>query len=386
MNPYLKNLTEDEKRIVEYEYRRSIINENATPLEREFHSEEIEDLKAVAHGLKSIDDLSNPLRHRLFNHYEHEMPYGIAKARTGDPYDWISDKLSSEFSIDESAPFGEDNDNLPDLNDHFDDHFSELTDEEFNPNMEEDAVVSIQTDTDADLLDVLRQLSGLETKPIEPIARATDIPPVYTDDDCCNKHDLSIVPDGGTKITPSTNEYEFSVEDKLGEAIRRPGRNHDNGKDSHYDNEPDEATLGVDSIVNTGTDLNRKKHQWRKEYPGDNSMDRVIEIEESLWRKYSKMKNELTESLILEDAYKQEKLRNAIESGETPDIINASFSTKGPAWSDLKELGWAKKLKGKGQYGSVSESWQYVGPGTISVNGRVFQKGDKTDPIEVDYE
>jgi len=26
-----------------------------------------------------------------------EMPYGVAKARTGDPYEWIDDKISIEY-------------------------------------------------------------------------------------------------------------------------------------------------------------------------------------------------------------------------------------------------------------------------------------------------
>jgi hypothetical protein len=34
----------------------------------------------------------------LFEHYcdNGEMPYGVAKARTGDPYEWILDKVEQE--------------------------------------------------------------------------------------------------------------------------------------------------------------------------------------------------------------------------------------------------------------------------------------------------
>lgn len=35
---------------------------------------------------------------KLFEYYlsTGEMPYGVAKARTGDPYNWIADKLEQE--------------------------------------------------------------------------------------------------------------------------------------------------------------------------------------------------------------------------------------------------------------------------------------------------
>lgn len=346
-------------------WKRSKKNESVNEgvaFDREFHPEEVEELKAVAHGLKDISDLANPLKHRLFNHYEHEMPYGVAKARTGDPFNWIADRLEHEFPLDESAPFGEE-------------------DEHMIPDMEEDAVLSVQTDSDSDLLDVLRHLSGLETQ--GPVAmEPTDIPSVHMGGDVSvsepiygDEAELSLTPGGGPQVgQPTGDEMEFSI----GEAVRRAGRDHEDGKDGHYDNEPDEATLGVDSIVNTGTDLNRKKNQWRKEYPGDNSMA-VDRIEENLWKKYDKF---LKESQLREN---REALQHAIESGETPEIMNAKFAAGVPAWGDLEEIGFARKLV-RHVRNITYECWQYIGPGSISVDGKVMQKGDKTEPIEVDYE
>lgn len=339
------------------------VNEGVS-FDREFHPEELEDLKAVAHGLKDISELGNPLKHRLFNHYEHEMPYGVAKARTGDPFDWISDRLSHEFPMDESAPFGEE-------------------DEHMIPDMEEDAVLSVQTDNDSDLLDVLRQLSGLEMKGPEMGAMApTDIPPVHMGGDVSvsepiygDEAELSLTPGMGPEVThDGGDEMEFSI----GEAVRRAGRDHEDGRDGHYDNEPDEATLGVDAIVNTGSDLNRKKNQWRKEYPGDNSMA-VDRIEENLWKKYDKF---LKESQLQEN---REALKQAIEAGETPDVMNAKYAAGTPAWGDLEEIGFARKLVQRHR-NATYECWQYTGPGSISVDGKVMQKGDKTEPIEVDYD
>lgn len=33
----------------------------------------------------------------LFEEFQDEMPYGVAKARCGDPYNWIADRLSGGF-------------------------------------------------------------------------------------------------------------------------------------------------------------------------------------------------------------------------------------------------------------------------------------------------
>jgi hypothetical protein len=34
---------------------------------------------------------------KLFDHFSYEMPYGIAKARTGDPDLWILSKLKGKY-------------------------------------------------------------------------------------------------------------------------------------------------------------------------------------------------------------------------------------------------------------------------------------------------
>ena len=59
------------------------------------------------HEVKNFEadgDLNDELYHALYDYYSDngEMPYGVAKARTGDPYNWISDKLSSELGVNEN--------------------------------------------------------------------------------------------------------------------------------------------------------------------------------------------------------------------------------------------------------------------------------------------
>ena len=53
------------------------------------------DVKAFRKG----DDLSDDLYNALFDYYSDsgEMPYGTAKARTGDPYEWITQRLDREL-------------------------------------------------------------------------------------------------------------------------------------------------------------------------------------------------------------------------------------------------------------------------------------------------
>lgn len=44
-------------------------------------------------------EISKPLFLELFNYYSNngEMPYGVAKARDGDPFIWITKKLESDL-------------------------------------------------------------------------------------------------------------------------------------------------------------------------------------------------------------------------------------------------------------------------------------------------
>lgn len=54
-------------------------------------------------------ELSNNLYEALFEYYMEtgEMPYGVAKARDGDPYNWIADRLEGELGVNESAELDE---------------------------------------------------------------------------------------------------------------------------------------------------------------------------------------------------------------------------------------------------------------------------------------
>lgn len=50
--------------------------------------------------LKSLDYIEENyyLMYDLFDYFISEMPYGTAKARTGDPYNWIYNRVESLLS------------------------------------------------------------------------------------------------------------------------------------------------------------------------------------------------------------------------------------------------------------------------------------------------
>ena len=67
-------------------------------IEMNLNEHEMEIIKGIIAGTVEMDDYPDFIE-KLFDHYLNsgEMPYGVAKARTGDPYQWIADKLDQEF-------------------------------------------------------------------------------------------------------------------------------------------------------------------------------------------------------------------------------------------------------------------------------------------------
>jgi hypothetical protein len=58
-----------------------------------FSKDDVKLLKSVDAGTLDHDDLDSELQDRLFEYFLPEMPYGTAKARTGDPTQFILDHL-----------------------------------------------------------------------------------------------------------------------------------------------------------------------------------------------------------------------------------------------------------------------------------------------------
>lgn len=55
----------------------------------------------VATWLEQNDDLTVDVEEKLYSFYmdSNEMPYGTAKARDGDPQEWIFNRLTSELGL-----------------------------------------------------------------------------------------------------------------------------------------------------------------------------------------------------------------------------------------------------------------------------------------------
>jgi hypothetical protein len=47
-------------------------------------------------------DMSDSLYDALYDYYFDDMPYGVKKARDGDPYEWISDRFAADLGISEN--------------------------------------------------------------------------------------------------------------------------------------------------------------------------------------------------------------------------------------------------------------------------------------------
>ena len=60
-----------------------------------FSKDEVKLLKSVDAGVLDHDDLDSELQDRLFEYFLPSMPYGTAKARTGDPVQFVIDNLHS---------------------------------------------------------------------------------------------------------------------------------------------------------------------------------------------------------------------------------------------------------------------------------------------------
>ena len=77
---------------------------NRSKIYQNLHSKGVTDLQlqetALACLLDGVD-LPTKAYQILYDHFmsTQEMPYGVAKARDGDPYAWISKTLEQEFSM-----------------------------------------------------------------------------------------------------------------------------------------------------------------------------------------------------------------------------------------------------------------------------------------------
>jgi hypothetical protein len=114
--PYTEKIKEVVKSLV-----REILQEGleANKLKQFLTSKEFNLVKDIVAGKKEIDDYDD-LYQKLYGYWQDEMPYGTQKARSGDPYEWIFQKLDSileaQQSIKEDNPYDRIKKNTEDMN------------------------------------------------------------------------------------------------------------------------------------------------------------------------------------------------------------------------------------------------------------------------------
>ena len=60
--------------------------------------------KHEVENFKQTGDLADDLYDALYDYYHQHgaMPYGVAKARSGDPYEWVGNRLAQDLGLDEN--------------------------------------------------------------------------------------------------------------------------------------------------------------------------------------------------------------------------------------------------------------------------------------------
>ena len=125
--------------------------------------------------------------------------------------------------------------------------------------VKEDINVNITANGQEDALNLFRKLAGMDEVAAQPVIQAVELPQ-----------------DAESAIAQGVVEpVEVEVDEE---------------REIEYTNTPNEKIAPPEAAFPSGTDLNRAKKQYRKEYPGDNPM---AVKEEALWKQYESMINDV---------------------------------------------------------------------------------------------
>jgi hypothetical protein len=211
-------------------------------------------------------ELDKDLFEALFDYYNDngEMPYGVAKARDGDPYQWIEQRLENELDMmgyqrtfDSTTRSGDPLSELARLAGLHESKIDECGDMSMNQpdtfnvstNLSSDGTKSINISAQGDKADALMQM--LKMAGMRP----------HDDHDHMSHEEPEIV--------LVSSDDEMMEEPELEEE-----------RITQYANTPEEEYETIAAITRQGNDLNREKQQWNPDRGRDNPM--AIELEESL--------------------------------------------------------------------------------------------------------
>ena len=251
-------------------------------------------IKKFKHETKNFlagNDLDNDLYDALYDYYSDngEMPYGVAKARDGDPYQWISNKFADEMQM---HGYGRQTDmlNMPGA-----DH--ELTELARLAGLSESQVAECG-DMDMkqqDSMNVSTNMSSDGTKSVSISAQGDQADAL-----------LQMLKMAGMR--PHDNDNSMGMTEP--EVIMIGGSPDEEMMDEEYANKPEEEYQTIDSIIHQGDDLNREKEQHPVAgFTGDNPMAEEISLDEELQSLLDSVlfREEMTDVLKAEQPYKDEK-------------------------------------------------------------------------------
>lgn len=210
-------------------------------------------------------DLDSDLYEALYDYYADagEMPYGVAKARDGDPYQWVSDRFESDLAmLGHQRQFQEtvmpvvDNTlselaRLAGLSESRVDECGDMDmgqQDSFNvsTNMSSDGTKSVNISAQGDRADALLQM--LKMAGMRP----------HDNDNSMGMTEPEVIMIGSEP-------------------------HHDEMMDEEYANSPEEEYETVDAITRQGNDLNREKRQYADQPKlGDNPMAEEVALDEEL--------------------------------------------------------------------------------------------------------
>jgi hypothetical protein len=213
------------------------------------------EVKAFERG----DDLEDNLYDALFDYYmsSGEMPYGVAKARTGDPYEWITERLVADLGLKETQE-----------------------------------IITQETDMD---LNELSRLAGLKEScgAMSPMTHtgSTDKPEINISTNYNSADDnksITVTAQGDSAVALA---QILKLSGLMGDApAEEPQvaivaahpeheREVEEERDPEYANTPNEETAGIDAAVPSGNDLHKNKGA-NPNWHGDNAM-RTTQFEEN---------------------------------------------------------------------------------------------------------
>jgi hypothetical protein len=256
-------------------------------------------VKKFKHETKNFlagNDLDSDLYDALYDYYSDngEMPYGVAKARDGDPYQWISDRFADEMQM---HGYGRQADmlNAPGA-----DH--ELTELARLAGLSESQVVECG-DMDMeqkDSMNVSTNMSSDGTKSVNISAQGDRADAL-----------LQMLKMAGMRPHDNDNSMGMTEPEVIMVSSAPHNNMHDEEMmDEEYANEPEQEYQTIDSIIHQGDDLNREKAQHPVAgFTGDNPMAEEISLDEELQSLLDSVlfREEMTDVLKAEQPYKDEK-------------------------------------------------------------------------------